>query len=729
MIAVLVSGFYLTRSTEAAVTKEAITKATKGDFGLLSKQARTANDLVVAPVGAQQLFLTQTSESQYRKQYPWLDSRHVLSITAPADKDIYIHYFIPQLSLNGVDNTALPGYDWKIASSTAQKLPIIFDGVEIPSWVLYLIPKGQTRSFQMEGRFDTGVLFKGIYSSYISSFVYSYDREFYFSSPMNVLNQGVSGGYARTNTVSVLGEKSPYIKTFNDKIPVGPGMVTSDVYPGQVVSIKGPETMASDVHLDGKITTAGEFQKINGPTEIKETRYVIPYNLPLGVHNIYLNSVIFGKSNTVWFRVVNRPITPPCTLTREILTVGTVDAVQVPILSRYLNRVTGSTLNTSGTVFTEAVKAALIKEQSVARAYPIYVNLNYYNRAWINGRLTVADCGTTTEPSITARLVQTSTEIVDPADSQGEGDRAEFEIVFDVTAVGGDIYLDGDYSSTSDDGLRFKLETSGPTYRNTVISLSSATTNPSDKMIVGDRSYKIANGETRRFTLTSAIEASGDITARLQLLSLAWDIDNGDNHSKRYTPVPIFETNPLFLNYNASVAQPSVGFIESSSIIENGNGALYKIKFRMNPGSTEALYLDKDCRQGSATSTGANYFEIEKNGGGNAQGSVACSLSTTSTSTTLGVNTYRMLYGLPPAYFDLVVSFSPTQQGIYRLKMKNFGYAASDIDSNLVYNENLNSFVTPWQTVNPNGVAQRQGLMASTWEAFQSFLVRIAVGK
>lgn len=570
LLAVLVSGFYLARSTEAAVTKEALTKAAKGDFKLLQQQSSVTNEeLVVTPVGSQQIFLTQTKESQYRKQFPWLDAKHTINITAPASTDVYINNIAHTFILNNQSVADVGHFQSGIASSTAERIVSYYPGSPESPFVLYRIPKGETRMFTINDRVDTGQLFKGTYHSEVDSLFYRYLPALGGGGWMV---QSVPNQTAKTNTISVLGEKSPYIKTFNDKIPVGSEVITGDVYPGQVVSIKGTDVLTSDVHLDGKITTVGEFQKINGPTVIKEVRYVIPPNIALGVHNIYLNDVIFGKSNTVWFRVVNRPTTPPCTLTRDILTVGTVDAVQVPILSRYLNRVTGSTLSTNGTVFSEAVKAALIKEQSVARAYPIYVNLNYYNRAWINGRLTVADCGTNQTPGIVAQLVNTSTEVVG-----SNPERGDFAITFDVTALGSDVYLDGDtfrststVIATSTDGLIFSTDDVVNASNTPASVLISTTSQVGDITTPGAISYKIPKDNTRRFTLNVVIvpHPNSISTTRVKIDGLKWDIDSGDQHQYLYTNgLSSFVTNMIILHGGSSVATKEADILAKKGLM------------------------------------------------------------------------------------------------------------------------------------------------------------------
>jgi hypothetical protein len=158
---------------------------------------------------------------------------------------------------------------------------------------------------------------------------------------------------------------------------------------------------------------------------------------------------------------------------------------------------------------------------------------------------------------VSVSLVSASATRISVADASGENDVGEFKLVFDVTAIGSDIYLDRtvtdyDGANTAGDGFTWATtsDTSSTmaTTSSNILSetISAGDTNSSDTTLI----YKINEGQTRRFTLTVVVTAGGaDGSVAIELNAVNWTQDVGDATPDNFytSGLDDFRTDLLFL--------------------------------------------------------------------------------------------------------------------------------------------------------------------------------------
>ena len=147
-------------------------------------------------------------------------------------------------------------------------------------------------------------------------------------------------------------------------------------------------------------------------------------------------------------------------------------------------------------------------------------------------------------------------------------DTGIYEIVFDVTSFGDDVFIDGDViaSTTANaivagaDGIIWGTTTnsSATTTFDSIVSFAileaegfeGSSSSAPDVTTTGALSYGVPEGETRRFKLKINLgPVTGDVQAGIRLRGISWDTDSGDTHDNLYNfNLGRFRTDTIFLN-------------------------------------------------------------------------------------------------------------------------------------------------------------------------------------
>jgi peptidoglycan hydrolase-like protein with peptidoglycan-binding domain len=126
-------------------------------------------------------------------------------------------------------------------------------------------------------------------------------------------------------------------------------------------------------------------------------------------------------------------------------------------------------------------------------------------------------------------------------------DIADFTIVFDVTAFGGEAYIDGDVvagavPAVGTDGLVWATTTDSTTGTSTsgftavgTATLSASGDTSDDVTTSGSAEFKIDEDETRTFTFKVSVPAGGDnVNVGTRITGIKWDTATGDSTAYLY---------------------------------------------------------------------------------------------------------------------------------------------------------------------------------------------------
>lgn len=153
--------------------------------------------------------------------------------------------------------------------------------------------------------------------------------------------------------------------------------------------------------------------------------------------------------------------------------------------------------------------------------------------------------GGSTPVGINVELISTEAANIFSAETPGDGDLAQLEVTYAVTASGGDVYVDdtctgGGLDLLPADGNVFELEVGGDVIV-FVELISTASRIPG--------SFVVEEGETEFFTLRVLVEAKSDGFAQLVLEGIGWSMSPGEGDQIIVLPDGEFATTPIFLNY------------------------------------------------------------------------------------------------------------------------------------------------------------------------------------
>ena len=131
-------------------------------------------------------------------------------------------------------------------------------------------------------------------------------------------------------------------------------------------------------------------------------------------------------------------------------------------------------------------------------------------------------------------------------DATTTDDEGVFVIEFDVTAFGGDLYIDDttDQGTVENNyGVNYIVTSNGSTIAST--TAAGVATLDSDAELTGGR-YKIAEGETETFTLTVEYDPASSGSFKVQLYSVNFNDTNADADTQQLaTPAEDFDTASL----------------------------------------------------------------------------------------------------------------------------------------------------------------------------------------
>jgi len=154
-----------------------------------------------------------------------------------------------------------------------------------------------------------------------------------------------------------------------------------------------------------------------------------------------------------------------------------------------------------------------------------------------------------------ATLVSTSAVVSHVGDIAGSGagddDQGTFTITFDVEAFDGDVYIDGTSPVLAGGGTvtDINLVTTG-----TVALTSAILTSPSGATMTGvinaDSRFKVAEGETERFTVTVVSTVSVDGLTHLELTDIVHALTDATGDTSYTFNMSDFKTADILLNAN-----------------------------------------------------------------------------------------------------------------------------------------------------------------------------------
>ncbi|MDO8183513.1 MAG: hypothetical protein Q7T49_00825 [bacterium] len=165
-------------------------------------------------------------------------------------------------------------------------------------WACYVIPDGKTVRFTAKQTYNPKVMFGGVYSAKLT--------DFYFLPVTNgqLYYQPFPAQTSRLNTITVVGEKSPYLYTTAVEVAQN----------SQTFVVKGVRLTGAKPIMEGATTTV--------ISQSSDSATIKSYALP-GVYRLYFSHPTYGNSNSAWVTVkaasstssilttiANRPATP-----------------------------------------------------------------------------------------------------------------------------------------------------------------------------------------------------------------------------------------------------------------------------------------------------------------------------------------------------------------------------------------------------------------------------------
>lgn len=147
------------------------------------------------------------------------------------------------------------------------------------------------------------------------------------------------------------------------------------------------------------------------------------------------------------------------------------------------------------------------------------------------------------EPTIEVEFLSGTTSMLDVAMTPGDGDMVMFEVTYEVTAIGGDVYVDetctgGGIALLPEDGNVFEIGEDLLVF-----------TELSSTAIRLPGCFLVEEGETEVFTLTVIAEARSDGFGQLLLEGVGWSASPGEGDQMFVLPIGEFETVAIWMDY------------------------------------------------------------------------------------------------------------------------------------------------------------------------------------
>jgi hypothetical protein len=255
----------------------------------------TENFVSVASDPMLQLFYDQAQkESELKATFN-------LSITAGADKDLYVYQRANQVTFSNLTNID-HNYFW--ATSGIQSVSSLVTKLDTNSQAYYIIPKGTSEKFIAVSLVSPKILFAGSYVAKFNSVVG------FYGDPYSAFSIDASNN--QTNDKLIIGEVSPYITSVSSSATNSGGI---QVNVSGVRLAGGPNT-SQTLYIDDVVPTnlTGGVDDTDGTSNI-----FLLKSLSAGNHNLFVIDSVTGKSNIVWFQVVGSTSTTTAEISLSVL--------------------------------------------------------------------------------------------------------------------------------------------------------------------------------------------------------------------------------------------------------------------------------------------------------------------------------------------------------------------------------------------------------------------------
>lgn len=155
------------------------------------------------------------------------------------------------------------------------------------------------------------------------------------------------------------------------------------------------------------------------------------------------------------------------------------------------------------------------------------------------------------EDTIEVTFVSSDTTIM-VTDDPGEGDVATFNLVFNIKAIGDDVYIDRscreNASNVAGQGIEFSM-----LHKNKNTTSCVLTSTASVDGVGALEKFEIDEEETEQFTLTVSATAQADHFAQMLLNSINWTTQSEEVadlfFNEGFGPLSEFKTDTAFLNF------------------------------------------------------------------------------------------------------------------------------------------------------------------------------------
>jgi len=173
---------------------------------------------------------------------------------------------------------AIPTY--KSIKTSSSDAPITACGMDGAKYDCFLIRAGETKNFQTDVTYSPREMFAGDYYISLDGLLYA------ISGRGNVYD--VTASNRHTNSVTIVGEKSPYITSF-----------TSPVKAGDFVVMKGVRLGGQPVLMGSAYPVLDSEVLYNGT----EAGFRVDPRTPSGIYNLQITTQAYGNSNIVKLEV------------------------------------------------------------------------------------------------------------------------------------------------------------------------------------------------------------------------------------------------------------------------------------------------------------------------------------------------------------------------------------------------------------------------------------------
>lgn len=237
-----------------------------------------ATGAIAAAVSSPQPTITVKSWPAFEMKYDGATTESSLavkseySVTAPATSKIFLPLNSPLMEIR--NNLGQLAY---IAKTETRGLDPVAVATCASMGSCYVVPAGKTVNFVLRQTYNPKLMFGGVYTAKLNWLYFSTNAD----DPTNLFYKTFPTQTSKLNSITVVGEKSPYLYTTNVTV-VG----------GQPFSIRGVRLTSAKAVLDNNDGSAS--LSVNSQTDTDAT--AILYARP-GVYTVYFDHPTYGQSN------------------------------------------------------------------------------------------------------------------------------------------------------------------------------------------------------------------------------------------------------------------------------------------------------------------------------------------------------------------------------------------------------------------------------------------------